>query len=93
MTSPLNGRTGEMVRYLIGLAIAGLVAYYTAQIQTEHRLTQATGDLTAVKTLEQAHFDEVQRSLVRIERFMERIEATGADRRTGEPYSVNGSGH
>lgn len=91
MTSSLNGRTGELLRYLIGLALAGIVAYYTAQIQTEHRLTQADGDLAAVKTLEQAHFDETQRSLVRIERFMERIEATGADRRTGEPYAVQGS--
>jgi hypothetical protein len=87
----MNGKTGEVIRYLIGLGVAGIVAYYTAQIQTEHRLTQTDGDVATIKTLEQAHFEEVQRSLIRIERFMERIEATGQDRSTGEPYSVQGS--
>ncbi len=88
MSGPLNGRTGELVRYLIGLGLAGMVAYFTAQIQTEHRLTQTDGEVANIKTLEQAHFEEVQRSLIRIERFMERIEATGQDRSTGEPYSL-----
>lgn len=86
--SQANGKTGELLRYVIGLAMAALVAYFTAQIQTEHRLTQTDGNVAAIKTLEQAHFEEVQRSLIRIERFMERIEATGADRQTGEPYAI-----
>lgn len=86
----MNGKTGELVRYLIGIGVAAMVAYFTAQNQTEHRLTQTDGQVAAIKALEEAHFQEVQRSLVRIERFMERIEATGQDRSTGEPYSIQG---
>ena len=81
---PLNGKTGEYVRYLIGMGIAALVAYFTAQGALQERVSK-------VETLEQSHFEEVQRSLQRIERFMERIEATGADAKTGEPYRVQGS--
>ncbi len=91
MTGPLNGKTGEYVRYLIALVAAGFVAYWSAQITIEHRLTKTDDDLSSVKTLEQAHFDEVQRSLIRIERAIERIEETGADAKTGEPYRVQES--
>lgn len=88
---PFNGKTGELVRYLIGMGVAALVAYYTAQMQIEHRMTSTDGDVAVIKTLEQSHFEEVQRSLTRIERAIERIEATGADSKTGEPYRVQGS--
>jgi hypothetical protein len=84
----MNGKTGEYVRYLIGLGLAAMVAYFTAQTSTEHRMTQTNGDVAAVRQLEQAHFEETQRSLLRIERAIERIEATGQDRATGEPYSL-----
>ncbi len=90
MTGSLNGRTGEMVRWVAGLVLAGLIAYLTAQTQIEHRMTTTDGNVAGIKTLEQAHFEEVQRSLVRIERAIERIEATGADAKTGEPYRVQG---
>ena len=83
MSGPLNGKTGEIVRYLIGLGVAGVVAYFTAIGALQERVSR-------VETLEQSHFEEVQRSLQRIERFMERIEATGADAKTGEPYRVQG---
>ncbi len=91
MTGPLNGKTGEMVRYVIALAIAGFVAYFTAQKQVDNRIAVTESNVAVIKTLEQSHFDEVQRSLLRIERAIERIEATGADARTGEPYRVQGS--
>lgn len=84
----MNGNTGAIVRSLIGAAIAAIVAYYTAQIQTENRLTTTDGQVIAIRQLEDAHFQEVQRSLARIERAIERIEANGVDRRTGEPLSI-----
>ncbi len=84
----LNGKTGEFIRYLLALVLAGTVAYFTAQNQIEHRLTSTDGDVAVIKTLEQSHFEEVQRSLTRIERAIERIEETGADAKTGEPYHV-----
>jgi predicted ribosomally synthesized peptide with SipW-like signal peptide len=85
---PLNGKTGEWVRLLIAMAVAGTVAYFTAQTEIERRMTQTDGQVAAVKALEQAHFEEVQRSLIRIERAVERIEGNGVDRRTGEPFSL-----
>lgn len=85
---PLNGRTGELVRYLIGLGLAAVVAYFTAIGQLRESQTETNGKLSVIDQREQSHFEEVQRSLIRIERFMERIEANGQDRRTGEPYSV-----
>lgn len=80
---PLNGKTGEMLRWVIGLMIAGLVYYFSGIGALQERVSK-------VETLEESHFQEVQRSLVRIERFMERIEATGADAKTGEPYRIQG---
>lgn len=95
----INGKTGELVRYALGLGLAAVVAYFTAIGALQERVSK-------VETLEQSHFEETQRSLLRIERTMERlesasteqqerianaierIEATGADRRTGEPYNI-----
>lgn len=84
----LNGKTGEVLRWVLGISLGCVVAYYTAQIEIERRLTMTDGAVSAIRTLEEAHFQEVQRSLTRIERAIERIEATGMDRKTGEPYAV-----
>lgn len=89
--SRFNGKTGELLRYIAALVIAGIVAYYTAQIKTENHMGKTDSDVAVLKTLEQSHFDEMQRSLTRIERAIERIEATGADVRTGEPYRLQRS--
>lgn len=97
--NPLNGHTGEMLRYVIGLALAALVAYFTAQTKTEREMAETKGEVAANRTLEQAHFEEIQRTLKMMDENNERrlnliqgainrIEATGADRRTGEPYAV-----
>lgn len=56
----MNGKTGEMLRWLIGAVVAALVAYYTAAISTEQRLT-------AVEVSQRLQFEEVQRALARIE--------------------------
>lgn len=84
----MNGKTAAILQSVIGAIVAALVAYYTAQIQTERRLTTTDGQVIAIRQLEDAHFQEVQRSLSRIERAIERIEANGVDRRTGEPLSI-----
>ena len=56
----LNGKTGEVLRWLIGGIAAVLIAYYTAQGALENRLT-------ALETKNQALGEEIQRSLTRIE--------------------------
>ncbi len=56
----LNGKTGEVLRWLIGGIAAVVIAYYTAQNAMENRLT-------AVETAQEANFGEIQRSLGRIE--------------------------
>lgn len=84
MTNPLNGST----KYIAGAITIALMTYFSAQIAFEKRMT-------AVETTQKNNFDDVQRSLTRLERgqemlqqAMQRIEATGQDRRTGEPYSL-----
>jgi hypothetical protein len=96
--SPFNGKTGEVVRYLIGLLAAGMVAYFTAQAKTGERLA-------VVETREQARWEAVQQrmnaieagqqgmlnSQYRIEMLFENVIrdwARGVDRRTGEPLPL-----
>lgn len=88
MAGELNGKTGEYIRYVIGLGLAGLVAYYTAIGTLRESVSVVNGRVGVVEQREQGHFDEVLRRLDRIERTMERIEATGVDRRTGEPLAI-----
>jgi hypothetical protein len=52
----LNGKTGEVLRWLLGLAGAALISYFTAQGAIEQRVT-------AVETKEGAHFEEVIRRM------------------------------
>lgn len=58
--SGFNGKTGEMVRWLLAVVVAILVSYYTAAISTEQRLT-------AVETTQRLNFEEIQRTLGRLE--------------------------
>ena len=66
--SVANGKTGEMARWLLTMAVAGLVGYYSAQLTTERRVT-------AVEVKQEAQFSEVQRSLIRIEGQLDRLSA------------------
>jgi predicted aminopeptidase len=88
---PLNGKTGEMLRWVIGLAVAVLVSYFTAQNATNERLTK-------VETQGTERWDYIQSSLGRIERKQDEDRAefrrileewrNGLDRRTGEPLPL-----
>lgn len=51
-----NGRTGEYIRYVVGLILAGIIAYFT----TIGTLNQA---VTEVREREDNHFSEVLRRL------------------------------
>jgi hypothetical protein len=91
MAGPLNGRTGEVMRWCIGLAVAALVSYFTAQGTTNQRLTK-------VETEGAERWYYVQSSLTRIEGRLERRDQemqqiisdwlNGIDRRTGEPLPL-----
>lgn len=52
----LNGRTGELLRWVGGLAMSAIVAYFSAQASVTNRLT-------AVETTQRLQFEEIQRSL------------------------------
>lgn len=61
-----SGKSGEWIRWGVSLILAALVAYGTVQAQ-----------LSAIEATNNARFDEIQRSLSRIERWMERREDIG----------------
>ena len=56
MVERYNGKTGETVRFAIGLIVAGLVAYFTttSAIQTE---------VSAIKARQESQFSELLRRL------------------------------
>lgn len=94
MNGPLNGKTGEFIRWVIGLGLAALVSYYTAIGSIRERVGN-------IDTREQGHFDEVQRTLQRMDanqeqrfnelkNYLQFIVQTGADAKTGEPYRIQG---
>lgn len=62
-----NGRNWTLLQWVAGAVVAGLVAYFTAMgsVQTS---------VAVVDSREQQHFEEVQRTLQRIERAVERLE-------------------
>lgn len=49
-----NGRNGEWVRWSVGLAMAALVAYFTA-------IGTIKEEVTGIKATENAHFEELLR--------------------------------
>lgn len=52
----LNGKTGEVLRWLIGMAAAALISYFTAQSAIEQRVT-------AVETRQSAQYEDLQRQV------------------------------
>lgn len=56
MNERVNGKTGEYIRYVFGLILAGLIAYFT----TLGTINQA---VTEVRERENNHFSEVLRRL------------------------------
>lgn len=55
-----NGKLVELGKWVVGLVVTALVAYYTAVGAIEQRVTR-------VETREETHFAEVLRQLDRIE--------------------------
>lgn len=95
--SRFNGKTGEWLRALMLLAVAAVIGFFASRLDTNDRIAETnrkiadvSGRVDVAVARDEARFEEVQRGLLRIERFMERIEATGQDRQTGEPYAVQG---
>ena len=94
MSGPLNGKTGEVMRWVIGLVVAGLVSYFTAQGAMQQRLS-------VVETTERLHYEATQRDLQDIKSLLYRQEdrwqrvledwRNGVDRRTGEPLPLQQS--
>lgn len=90
----LNGKTGDLMRWLIGIAAAVLVSYFTAKGTTDQRLTK-------VETQSEERWQYVQQSLARIEGGLHRRDqemqqiirdwVNGIDRRTGEPLPLQRS--
>lgn len=69
----LNGKTGEVLRWILGLVLAGIVAYFGAQSAIENRVAANEGAVQTIKATEQNHFEEIQRTLSRIEAEMIRL--------------------
>lgn len=87
MGGPLNGKTGEVMRWCIGLAVAALVSYFTAQNTTNERLTKietrwefVQGSLTEIKTELKDQRKDIRDIVTDW--------ANGVDRRTGEPLPL-----
>ncbi len=70
----------ETLRWLIGMALAALVAYFTSMNALEKELTEVkattNGQIAVMKATEESHFGEVQRSLERIEAELIRLRQT-----------------
>lgn len=90
----MNGKSGEWAIRLAMLVASVLAAYFTAQNQTDKRLT-------TVETTEKLHYeatqgrlDDIKASLVRQEGRWEKVlddAARGVDRRTCEPVLLQRS--
>lgn len=65
-----NGKVVEFVKWALGVVVMVLVAYYTSLGTINERVT-------AVETREQAHFEEVMRSLERIEKQVTALQERG----------------
>lgn len=65
-----NGKVVEFIKWALGVVVMVLVAYYTSLGTINERVT-------AVETREQAHFDELMRSLERIEKQIATLQERG----------------
>ncbi len=94
MASPLNGKTGEAVRWAIGLALAGLISYFTT-----------VGKVAVVEKTQELQFNEVMRRLGAVENKQDAVIAgqrennqlfemvvrdwaNGVNKRTNEPLPL-----
>lgn len=83
-----NGKTGEMLRWIITMAFGALVSYYAAIGALKQQIADTNTRVSVLETKQDLNHQEVKSDLVDIKRGLDRIEATGQDRRTGEPYSI-----
>lgn len=98
MGGPLNGKTGEVVRWVIGLAVAVLVSYFTAENATNLRISDVKGEVAVERTKADERWEMLKSSLDEIKTHLrerdreERQRYTdwlnGVDRRTGEPLPL-----
>jgi hypothetical protein len=68
-----NGKLVALGRFLFGVIVTVLVAYYSAQTAIENRITKIEGQVESAKVLQEANFKEVLRSLDRIEADLVRV--------------------
>jgi hypothetical protein len=95
---PLNGKTGEWLRYIGGLILAGLVAYFTAQNTLNLQIASLKSEVAVERTKADERWGVVQSSLDDIkahlaERDREERQRyndwlNGINRRTGEPLPL-----
>lgn len=69
----LNGLTGELLRWIVGLAMSAIIAYFSAQASVTNRLT-------AVETTQRLQFEEIQRSLADLKVDMRDVKAAVRDK-------------
>ena len=90
----MNGKHGEVLRWIITVVASVLAAYFTSQNATDQRLT-------TVETTERLHYEatqsalqDIKASLLRQEDRWQRVlddASRGVDRRTGEPVLLQRS--
>lgn len=62
----MNGKTGEMLRWILGLALAAIVSYFTA-------LGALQSKVAVVEEREQNHYNEVRRLLETMDIKLDRV--------------------
>jgi hypothetical protein len=70
----MNGKTGELLRWIAGLVLSGVIAYYTAIGSIQARIG-------VVEERENNHYSEVLRINAEMRRQLERIESKMDDDR------------
>lgn len=63
----LNGKTGEVLRWVIGGIVTVLISYYSAQQATSNRIASVEATIGKVESKVESNFGELQRTLGRIE--------------------------
>jgi demethoxyubiquinone hydroxylase (CLK1/Coq7/Cat5 family) len=100
-TGSLNGKTGEMLRWVVTLALGALTAYFTAQGAIKDDVAKVKTTVAVVETNEANHYAELLRRIDAKDRedreFRNEIRAIvdaaarGVDRRTNEPVLLQRS--
>ena len=67
--SGLNGKTAEFLRWVLGLVLAALVAYFTSQINIETRIAISETNITNLEK----KVDKVDGKLDRLDDKIERV--------------------